>query len=104
MRLRVTIVGERFEVEEVTPACPWVAEAICAPVSCGVTPDVEHALHRYAGKHHLESTLCTCVSDYSQKADSFDVSVVKCRPITYAFLSSSGDLPTPPVIWGLTNH
>ena len=46
----MTIVGEHVEVEEVAPACPWVAEAICAPVPRGATPDVEHALHRICGK------------------------------------------------------
>ena len=94
MRLRVTIVGEQFETEEVAPVGPWVAEAICAPVSCGVPPDVDHASHRYAARHHLESALYTSVSSCSLgglrtgqresslfAAGSFDVSVVTCKPI-----------------------
>lgn len=111
-------------VDEVTPVGAWVGEAICAPVSCGVPPDVDHTLHGYVARHYLESALYTCLSGYSQnglrtgqrefsvpcRADgSFDVSVVTCKPMTcdladapnaQIIASSSGDLPTSPVSLG----
>ena len=63
--------------------CSSSGSTPAAPV--GVRPDVDHTLHVYVARQYLESALHKCISGYSQKAGSFDVSVVTRKPMTCNF-------------------